>query len=125
MYQPKVRLSRIVSKRDMTNKKKVIISPSRKNVIAFKKNLKILIGKSTNISAMELVQKLNPILRGWARYFSISVCAKILSEIDNYIYHRLWRWCSKKHPKIGKFNLANTYFRMGSENFVMSPQNRK
>jgi len=36
MYQSNVRLSRIISRKDMTNSKKVIISPSRQNVISFK-----------------------------------------------------------------------------------------
>jgi RNA-directed DNA polymerase len=125
MYQSNVRLSRIISRKDMTNSKKVIISPSRQNIIAFKRKLKILVGKNSNLTAIELVQKLNPVLRGWARYFSVSICAKILSEIDNYVYRRLWRWCTRKHPKVSKFHLADKYFRINSENGVMSPNNRK
>ena len=90
-----------------------------------KRKLKILIGKNSNLTAIELLQKLNPVLRSWTRYFSISICAKILSEIENYVYRRLWRWCTRKHPKVGKFHLADKYFRMGSENNLMSPNNRK
>lgn len=125
MYQSNVRLSRIVSRRDMTNSTKVIISPSRKNVLAFKRKLKKLIGKNSNLAAIHLLQKLNPVIRGWAMYFSISVCAKILSEIDNYVYRRLWRWCTRKHPKIGKFFLADKYFRMDANNGIVSPVQRK
>jgi RNA-directed DNA polymerase len=125
MYQSNVRLSRIISKRHMTNSKKVIISPSRQNVIAFKRKLKTLIGKNSNLTAIELLQKLNPILRGWTRYFSVSICAKILSEVDNYVYRRLWRWCTRKHPKVGKFHLGDKYFLMGSDNGIMSPHDRK
>lgn len=64
MYQSNVRLSRIVSRRDMTNSAKVIISPSRKNVLAFKRKLKKLIDKSSNLTAIQLLQKLNPVIRG-------------------------------------------------------------
>ena len=126
MYQSRIRLSRIISRRDMTNSnKKVIISPSRQNIINFKRKLKNVIDKNSNLTAIELLQKLNPILRGWAMYFSISICAKILSEIDNYIYRRLWRWCTRKHPKVSKHYLADKYFRMSPENNIMSPKNRK
>lgn len=125
MYQSNVKLSRIISRNDMTNSKKVIISPSRQNVISFKRKLKVLIGKNTNITAIEFLQKLNPVLRGWARYFSVSISAKILSEIDNYVYRRLWRWCTRKHAKVGKFHLSDRYFRIGSEYGIMSPANRK
>jgi RNA-directed DNA polymerase len=89
MYQSNVRLSRIISRKDMTNCKKVIISPSRQNVLSFKKKLKTLISKNSNLTAIELLQKLNPILRNWATYFSMSISEKIFSEIDNYVYRRL------------------------------------
>jgi RNA-directed DNA polymerase len=55
----------------------------------------------------------------------VSVCAKILNEIDNYVYRRLWRWCTRKHPKIGKIHLADKYFLMSAENGVTSPVQRK
>lgn len=73
----------------MTEPKKVIISPSRQSIFTFKRKLKLLIGKNSNLTAIELVQKLNLVLRGWVSYFSVSICAKILSEIDNYVYQRL------------------------------------
>lgn len=50
----------------MTSKKKVVIYPNRENIIGFKRKLKVLIGKNTNITAIELLNKLNPVLRGWA-----------------------------------------------------------
>jgi RNA-directed DNA polymerase len=125
MYQTNVKLSRIISRKDMTNSKKVIISPSRQNIISFKRKLKVLITKNSNLTAIELLQKLNPVLRGWARYFAVSISAKIFAEIDNYVYRRLWRWCTRKHPKVGKFYLSDKYFRMGSEYNIMSPANRK
>jgi RNA-directed DNA polymerase len=77
-----------------TNKKKILsvnISPSRRNVIVFKRELKIMLSKNSNLTAVELLQKLNPILRCWAMYFSVSGCESVLLEIDNYVYKCLWR----------------------------------
>jgi len=89
MYHSNLRLSRIISRRDIINTTKIIISPSRENIIIFKRKLNKLIRKSKNVTAIQLLQKLNFILRGWAMYFSISVCTKILNEVDNYIYKNL------------------------------------
>lgn len=125
MFQTSAQISRIISRRDMTGKKKVVIYPSRENILGFKRKLKVLIGKNTNMAAMELLSKLNPVLRGWARYFAVSVCAKILNEIDNYVYRRLWRWCTRKHSKTGKTHLTDKYFLMSPENDVTSPVQRK
>jgi RNA-directed DNA polymerase len=89
LYQQKTRFSRVISRKDITNSNKMIISLSRQNILSLKKKLKTLISKHSNLTAMELLQKLNYILRGWAKYFSVSISAKILSEIDNYVYKRL------------------------------------
>jgi RNA-directed DNA polymerase len=55
----------------------------------------------------------------------VSISANFFSEIDNYVYKHLWRWCIRKHPKVGKFHLSDQYFRMGSEYNIMSPYNKK
>lgn len=125
MVQTSVRISRIISRRDLIGNKKVVIYPSRENILGIKRKLKILIEKNTNITATELINKLNPVLKGWTRYFAVSVCLKILGEIDNYVYRCLWRWCTRKHPKIGKFHLANRYLLMNAENGVKPPVQRK
>lgn len=125
MFQTSVKISRIISRKDMTGKKKVLIYPSRENIINFKRKLKVLIKKNTNLTAIELLNRLNPVLRGWARSFAVFVCAKILNEIDNYVYRRLWRWCTRKHTKTGKTHLANKYFLMSAENGITSPIQRK
>ena len=48
------------------------------------------------------------------------------SVIRSSIYKRLWKWCTRKHPKTGKFNLVDKYFQMNVSNgIIMSPVNRK
>jgi RNA-directed DNA polymerase len=125
MFQTNVKISRIVSRRDMTGKKKVLIYPSKENIIGFKRKLKVLIGKNINLTAIELLNKLNPILRRWAKSFAVFVCAKILNEIDNYVYRRLWRWCIKKHSNTGKIHLANKYFLISAKDGITSPIQKK
>jgi RNA-directed DNA polymerase len=47
-----------------------------------------------------LLQKLNPILRGWANFYRYCTGAKdILSGLDWYVSDRVWRWMRKKHPE--------------------------
>lgn len=84
-----VKLSAIVSRRDMVGFEKILIYPSRERVFDFKKKIKGVIKKSYNLSAMELVIKLNPIIRRWCNYFDYNLSAKILSRLDNYVYKRL------------------------------------
>lgn len=63
--------------------------------------VKQLTGRATiRWSLPELLQKLNPILRGWAHYYRYCTGAKdILTSLDWYVGDRLWRWLRKKYPK--------------------------
>ena len=45
-----------------------------------------------------LIHHLNPILRGWANYFS-TVCSKrVFSKIDHQVYLKLRAWVRRRHP---------------------------
>jgi RNA-directed DNA polymerase len=62
--------------------------------------VKQLTGRATTTwSLVELLQKLNPILRGWAHFYRYCTGAKdVLTDLDWYVGDRLWRWMRKKHP---------------------------
>lgn len=66
-----------------------------------KYKVKYLTGRSTiKWSLSELLQKLNPILRGWANFYHYCTGAKkILTSLDWYTRDRVWRWLRKKYPK--------------------------
>lgn len=63
--------------------------------------IKQLTGRATlGWSLDELLQKLNPILRGWGNFYKYCTGAKkILSYLDWYGRDRIWRWLRKKYPK--------------------------
>jgi len=88
-YTPKVKLSRITNRRDIQGNTRTLVHPSRESILTFRRKLRPIINRNRNLSAIQLISKLNPILRKWEGYFGIGQCAKILSEVDNYIYRRL------------------------------------
>lgn len=59
-----VKISSFVSRRDMATTDRMIVRPRRDKVIAFKRELAKLIKSSVNLSAVELINLLNPRLRG-------------------------------------------------------------
>ena len=49
-----------------------------------------------------VMEKLNPILRGWMNYFKYGNSSRKFSQIDSYVQERLSLWWSKKHGKSGR-----------------------
>jgi RNA-directed DNA polymerase len=67
-------------------------------------------------SLEQLLQDLNPLLRGWGYYYRYCTNAKAaLSRLDWYVGDRLWRWLRKKYPeanahKILRFHQPSAMF---------------
>ena len=58
----------------------------------------------------EVINKLNPLLRGFANYYRGVVSKKIFSYIHNRMWQYLWRWAKRRHPNKGKIWIKNRYF---------------
>jgi len=46
-----------------------------------------------------LVKRLNPLIRGWANYFRISVATTTFSRLDHWMVTRELRYVQRKHPR--------------------------
>ena len=54
------------------------------------------------VDLKELVGDLNRIIRGWRAYFSIGNSTKKLSDLDRYVWLRLWRFLKKRRGSRGR-----------------------
>ena len=96
---------------------KLIITPSKKNYAAFMENVRDTVRQAKAMSPAQLIGQLNPIIRGWANYHR-HVCSKRTFErADKDIFHCVWRWAKRKHPKKSSQWVAQKYF--------MPPKGRK
>lgn len=100
---------------------KMIIKPSRKNVKAFMDKVRGAIKGDKAAKQINLIRKLNPIIRGWANYHK-SVCAKeTFNAVDFEIWLLLRRWAKRRHPNKGYRWTKARYFRtVGNKNWVFS-----
>jgi RNA-directed DNA polymerase len=57
-----------------------------------------------------LINKLDPVIRGWCNYFSTVVSKEIFNQLDSLIWWKLWKWGVKRHPNKGKKWLKSKYF---------------
>ena len=77
---------------------KLLIKPGKKNVKAFYRKVKDVISTNKTVKQADLIQRLNPILRGWAMYHQPVVAKKAFSRMDNSVFQALWRWAKRRHP---------------------------
>ena len=79
-------------------KGKLLIKPSKKNAQAFYRKVSEIVKTHLSTKQEDLIAKLNPILRGWARYHQPVVAKETFSRMDSLIYWRLVRWTRRRHP---------------------------
>nr|YP_009517197.1 hypothetical protein C0991_000015 [Blastosporella zonata]AYE93078.1 hypothetical protein C0991_000015 [Blastosporella zonata] len=88
----------------------IALYPNRMKVITFIDKLQEIFKSSQNLSAMELITKLNPIIRGWANYYNLDNSSHYRSKVKEALYRLTWEWIKAKHPTLGKIALAEMYF---------------
>jgi RNA-directed DNA polymerase len=100
---------------------KLLIKPSKKNVKRFLKEIRDLIRNNKQAPAGLLIILLNPRIRGWAQYHQHVVSKTISSKVDSEIYHALWRWAKRRHPKKNRRWIRRKYFKtVGNQHWVFS-----
>jgi RNA-directed DNA polymerase len=77
---------------------RLLIKPSQKSVKAIKERIKALVKTSKTEIQGVLIERLNPIIRGWANYHRHCSAKQTFSKIDYDIWLKLRRWCLRRHP---------------------------
>src|SRR5262249_28498519 len=77
---------------------KLLIMPSKKAVNRKREELRALwLGlKGHNVRAV--LRKLNPVIRGWARYYRTVVSSEVLARMDQWMHLRAKRYAKHMHP---------------------------
>jgi len=76
----------------------LLIKPSRKNAQAFYDKVKEVVRSHLPKTQGELLMRLNPILRGWAKYHQPVVAKSTFRQMDNLINWLIIRWAKRRHP---------------------------
>jgi RNA-directed DNA polymerase len=77
---------------------KLLIKPSKKNVGTFLDSIRRIIKAAHGVSAADLIDQLNPKIRGWANYHRHVVSKRIFGLVDHTIFSNLWQWARRRHP---------------------------
>lgn len=62
-----------------------------------------------------LIGELNPMVRGWANYYSTVSSKETFSTLDHKVFVKLYQWAKRRHPKKNAHWIAGRYWHKGSE----------
>lgn len=93
-----------------SNRRRVYTYPSDKTVKAVRSKIKALTGRQTmNTDPAKVFTALSQTLRGWTTYFRHGASKVTFSELEHYLWHRVWKWLRRKHHRRHWRWIARTY----------------
>jgi RNA-directed DNA polymerase len=93
--------------------KKLLIRPSKGSVKSLLASLKETMRRYRGSAADGLIKRLNSQIRGWATYHRHVASADTFCRIDTWLFHSLWRWIRRRHPKKNTEWLKKKYWSLG------------
>lgn len=100
---------------------KMLIKPSKKSIASFLRRIRTVVKDSRGVRAGVLIDRLNPLIRGWAQYHRHVVSAAIFNSMDNAIWRSLWGWAKHRHPnKSAGWVKAKYFHRVGQRNGIFT-----
>jgi RNA-directed DNA polymerase len=77
---------------------KLLIRPSKKNTHNFLEKVRKITRDSRSRHQLEMIQLLNPVVRGWVNYHRHVVVKKAFRKVEMVMWKCLWRWAKRRHP---------------------------
>jgi len=78
------------------NRQNLYAIPTQKSVDRFKDHIRALTRRRTPLRLGELIETINPIIRGWGNYYCRSHVRKRFHQLDGWIIRRLWSHRAKR-----------------------------
>lgn len=89
---------------------KTCITPSKSAVKRHVTRLGALIRQYRGAPQAALIERLNPIIRGWTNYYRTVVSSATFAQCDSHRYAQLWRWARWRHPQRSAHWTARRYW---------------
>ncbi len=89
----------------------LLTKPARKNVKNFLEKIRGTLRQMRTAQQEDVIDKLNPVIRGWANYHRSQTATRTFAKTDHLIWQALWRWARRRHPNKGERWTKARYFR--------------
>jgi RNA-directed DNA polymerase len=100
---------------------KTIIKPSPKSIKTHYLRVASTIDDHSSAPQEALITRLNPVIRGWANYYSTVCSSEIYSNLDHLMWNKLWAWAKYRCPDTGRKKIVSKYWRtIGGDHWVFA-----
>jgi RNA-directed DNA polymerase len=78
---------------------KLLIKPQKEKVLKVTRKMQEILDNNKTAKQDSIISILNPIIQGYGMYNRFAISKETFSTIDNCLWHKLWRWAKRRHPK--------------------------
>ena len=89
---------------------KLLIKPAPSSIAAVKDKVRRILKTGISQSQGLVIQRLNPVIRGWANYYRHVVSKKAFDDIDSAIWRLTWNWATRRHPRKSPAWVKDRYY---------------
>jgi RNA-directed DNA polymerase len=101
---------------------KTLIKPAKANIEAHLAEIGQIIRRSKALPQSELINQLNPKIRGWANYYRIGVSQVAYARLDHLTWVKLRRWAHRRHStKTIGWVIERYWHRIGTRRAFATP----
>lgn len=105
----------VKSTKGVTQPFRLITRPSREAVANHKKAISRILVQHKSAPLGSVFKSLSSKIKGWTWYHSVTQSTKTFSNMDNWIWHKLWRWAKHrygeaKNAKLKCFSVKGWHF---------------
>jgi len=84
--------------------------PDPLKVALFKDKIRSIFRKNINLNSYQLVELVNPVLRGWANYYRIANAGSTFSKMSGFVWGLQFRWALSKMANVSKSVIIDRFF---------------
>jgi RNA-directed DNA polymerase len=88
-----------------------LIKPGKEEIKNHMRETKQRLRKLWHRSQEDVIETLNPVIRGWTSYYKTVVSSEVFNSCDRILYIQLASWAKRKHPTRGKRWIRKRYWR--------------
>jgi RNA-directed DNA polymerase len=91
---------------------KTIIKPSKESIKRHVRALRSHVKNQIAGKQASLIRELNPVIRGWTRYYSTVCSSDTFSKLSHILFQQLRSWARRRHPRKGMKWVIRKYWRV-------------